>query len=64
MLVLISAGLTSATIASRLGISIKTVESRRQTLYSKLGVQNQPAAVAIAIRKGLIGPGMAVPGRD
>ncbi len=54
VLALISGGLTTSLIAERLGISVKTVEGRRQTLFAKLGVQNQSQAVAVAMRAGLL----------
>jgi DNA-binding NarL/FixJ family response regulator len=57
VLALISGGLTSAQMAARLGISVKTVEGRRQSLFAKLGVQNQSHAIAVAIRTGLLGSG-------
>jgi DNA-binding CsgD family transcriptional regulator len=56
VLALIGGGLTTSQIADRLGISSKTVEGKRQSLFTKLGVQNQSAAVSIAIRTGLLGP--------
>ena len=59
VLVLIGAGLTTVQIGHRLGISAKTVESRRQSLYRKLGVQNQSAAVSVAMRTGLLGTSMS-----
>ena len=62
VLALISGGLTSPQIAERMGISAKTVESKRQALFAKLGVQNQSAAVAAAIRRGLLGAGSPHPG--
>jgi DNA-binding CsgD family transcriptional regulator len=62
VLALISAGMTTAQIADRLGISAKTVEGKRQTLYSKLGVQSQSSAVSVAIRTGLLGAGVTSPG--
>jgi DNA-binding CsgD family transcriptional regulator len=55
VLALISGGSTTQQIADRLGISIKTVENRRQSLFTKLGVQNQSHAVAVAMRAGLLG---------
>jgi DNA-binding NarL/FixJ family response regulator len=57
VLILISGGLTTMQIASRLGISAKTVENHKQALFSKLGVQNQSHAVAVGLRIGLIGTG-------
>jgi DNA-binding CsgD family transcriptional regulator len=55
VLALISGGLTTQQIAERLGISAKTVESRRQGLFAKLGVQSQSHAVSVAIRAGFLG---------
>jgi DNA-binding NarL/FixJ family response regulator len=55
VLALISGGLTTTQIGERLGISTKTVENRRQSLFAKLGVQNQSHAVAVAMRTGLLG---------
>lgn len=57
ILALIAGGLTTSQIAIRLGIAAKTVENRRQTLFTKLGVQNQSHAVAVAMRTGLLGGG-------
>ncbi len=54
VLALISGGLTTQAIAERLGISTKTVEGRRETLFAKLGVQSQIQAVAVAMRTGLL----------
>ena len=55
VLALISSGLTTGQIAQRLRISAKTVESRRQTMFIKLGVQSQSHAVSVAMRSGLLG---------
>ncbi len=55
VLSLISQGSTTTQIAERLGISIKTVENRRRTLFTKLGVQNQSHALTVAMRNGLLG---------
>lgn len=54
VLELVGSGLTSAAIAGRLGISRKTVENHKQRLFTKLGVQNQAHAVAVAMRNGLL----------
>jgi DNA-binding NarL/FixJ family response regulator len=62
ILALISGGFTTAQMAARLGISAKTIESRRQTLFSKLGVQNQSHAIAVAMRSGLLGIGTGAHG--
>jgi DNA-binding NarL/FixJ family response regulator len=62
ILALISGGFTTAQMAARLGISSKTIESRRQTLFSKLGVQNQSHAIAVAMRSGLLGIGTGAHG--
>jgi DNA-binding NarL/FixJ family response regulator len=55
VLALIGGGLTTRQIAERLGISAKTVESRRQSLFAKLGVQSQSHAVSVGMRSGIIG---------
>jgi len=64
VLALISAGLTTAQIAIRMGISRKTVENRRQSLFAKLGVQNQSHAIAVAIRTGVLGSAPVARGRS
>ena len=55
VLALIGTGATSAEIGARLGISAKTVEGRRQSIYAKLGVQNQAGALSVALRSGALG---------
>jgi DNA-binding NarL/FixJ family response regulator len=57
VLALISGGMTTAQIAVRLGISPKTVENRRQSLFVKLGVQSQSHAITVAMRTGLLRSG-------
>jgi DNA-binding CsgD family transcriptional regulator len=61
VLTLISGGLTTQQIGDRLGLSVKTVESHRERLFTKLGVQNQSHAVSLAIRKGLLGGNLRKP---
>jgi DNA-binding CsgD family transcriptional regulator len=53
---LIAAGHTSKTIATQLDISPHTVESHKQRVFRRLGVQNQAQAVAVALRLGLLSP--------
>jgi DNA-binding NarL/FixJ family response regulator len=55
VLALISGGSTTAQIATRLGLSVKTVENRMQSLYGKLNVQNRSSAIAVAMGSGLLG---------
>jgi DNA-binding NarL/FixJ family response regulator len=52
----IGAGATTRAVAESLGISAKTVEHHKQRIFTKLGVQNQAHAVALAIRMGLLSP--------
>jgi DNA-binding NarL/FixJ family response regulator len=49
-------GATSATIAGKLGLSPKTVDTYRSRLTEKLGVQNLPELVRFAIKHGLTPP--------
>ena len=51
---LIGAGLSGPEIAARLGISRKTVDSHKQRMFTKLGVQSQAHAVAVAVRTGFL----------
>ena len=50
----IGAGSTTRLVAQAMGISPKTVENHKQRIFSKLGVQNQAHAVAVAMRQGLL----------
>jgi DNA-binding NarL/FixJ family response regulator len=60
----IGTGATTRSAAEVMGISPKTVENHKQRIFSKLGVQNQAHAVAVALRHGLLTPaGPARPGR-
>jgi DNA-binding CsgD family transcriptional regulator len=55
VLMLIVTGLTTAEIAYRLGVKATTVSTLVGRIFNKLGVNNRPAAVAIALRSGLCG---------
>ena len=50
----ISQGETAAVIAQLLGVSTPTVKSHIQNLYTKLGVNDRGAAVAVGLRRGII----------
>ncbi len=52
----IGTGATTRSVAEVMGISPKTVENHKQRIFSKLGVQNQAHAVAVALRQGLLTP--------
>jgi len=54
VLVMIADGLSAPDIAGRLTLSTATIKSHQQTLYEKLGVSDRAAAVATAIRRGLL----------
>lgn len=47
-------GLSRAQIGRRLHISPATVKTHLAQVYGKLGVSGQPAAVALAIRRGIV----------
>ena len=54
VLLLISSGLTAPAIAARLVVSVPTVKTHMASLYAKLGVSDRAAAVAEAMRRGLL----------
>ena len=54
MLQLSSEGLSGPAIATRLGISPATVKTHFENIYAKYDVPDRVAAVAKAIRAGLI----------
>lgn len=56
ILELVGHGLKAREIAEKLGITTKTVESHKQRIFAKLGVQNQAHAVSIAVRAGVLRP--------
>ena len=51
---LIGQGLDNATIASRLGISKRTVETHVSRIYNKLDLEGRAQAVLLAVRQGLV----------
>ncbi len=53
---LIAAGLTSKEIASRLSISVKTVETHRARIMQKLGVRKSADVIRYALTAGLAPP--------
>ena len=62
VLTLIAEGHTAAEVAQQLGISPKTVENRKQSIFAKLDVQNQAHAVAVALRSGILAPRLTASG--
>jgi len=52
VLQLLAEGLSNRTIAQQLGISVKTVESYRGSMMSKLGLSNKTELVRFAFRQG------------
>ena len=53
---LVCDGLTSADIATRLGISARTVETHRASLMRKFAVETPAALIRQALRRGLLPP--------
>ena len=56
ILQLIAEGLSSKEVATRLSISVRTVESHRSAVMGKLGVHKVAGLVRFAIREGMISP--------
>jgi two-component system nitrate/nitrite response regulator NarL len=56
VLVRIAEGNTNKQIADRLGISVRTVETHRENLMRKLGVQGTAALTKWAVSRGLVDP--------
>jgi DNA-binding NarL/FixJ family response regulator len=55
----IGSGATTREMAAAMGISPKTIEKYKHGIFSKLGVQNQTHAVAVALRQGLLDSSVA-----
>jgi DNA-binding NarL/FixJ family response regulator len=56
VLCLIAAGQPNKTIASNLGLSIKTVEKHRQAAMDKLGIHDTASLTRYALERGLVKP--------
>jgi DNA-binding NarL/FixJ family response regulator len=54
ILQLIAEGSSTREIAERLHVSVKTVETHRAQLMSRLGIHDVPGLVRFAIRIGMI----------
>jgi DNA-binding NarL/FixJ family response regulator len=54
VLVMVADGLSTKEIASALGVSIKTIESHRANLMTKLEIRKASGLVRVAIQEGLI----------
>jgi DNA-binding NarL/FixJ family response regulator len=57
VLQLIAEGNSTKTIAAKLAVSVKTVESHRANLMQRLGIHDVPGLVRYAIRTGIVGSG-------
>jgi two-component system nitrate/nitrite response regulator NarL len=53
---LLAAGLSTVSIARRLGVSATTIRSHVQAVLTKLGVHSRLEAASVAIRHGLVDP--------
>jgi DNA-binding NarL/FixJ family response regulator len=51
---ILSEGTSSETVATELGIPVRTLQRRISTIKTRLGAPSTIAAVVIAIRRGLI----------
>lgn len=54
ILLLIKEGLSNPEIASKLVLSIKTIENHTRNLFIKLGAKNRTEAVVIAVKHKVI----------
>jgi two-component system response regulator NreC len=54
VLILIAEGLSNQDIASRLDISVRTVERHRENIMARLNLHSRTDLVKYALRKGLI----------
>ncbi len=54
VLILVSQGHTNQAVADKLDVSVKTIESYRARLMSKLGLQNRAELTRLAIDSGLL----------
>ena len=59
----IAGGLSNKEIASELGISVRTVESHRDSLMKKTGLRNVAALTRLALESGLVPPSGESPTR-
>lgn len=57
VLVYVAQGYTSQQIAERLFLSVKTIESYRSRLMTKLNLRDRAALTQLAIEQGILGPG-------
>jgi DNA-binding NarL/FixJ family response regulator len=56
ILQLVAEGRSSKEIAGLLGVAVKTVETHRSQLMSRLGIRDLPGLVRYAIRAGIVAP--------
>jgi DNA-binding NarL/FixJ family response regulator len=54
VLKLVTAGLTNREIASRLGVSARTIDAHLRSIYGKLGVASRSEATRYALERRLV----------
>jgi DNA-binding NarL/FixJ family response regulator len=62
VLELVAQGYTNQQIASRFGVSVKTIETHRARLTEKLGLRSRAELVRYALDSGLLAPPGDAPG--
>jgi two-component system nitrate/nitrite response regulator NarL len=60
----VARGLSNKEIAAELGISVRTVESHRDSLMRKTGLRNAAALIRYALESGLVASSGELPGRS
>jgi DNA-binding NarL/FixJ family response regulator len=60
----VARGLSNKEIAAELGISVRTVESHRDSLMRKTGLRNAAALTRYALESGLVASSGELPGRS
>jgi DNA-binding NarL/FixJ family response regulator len=57
----VAEGFTNAQVAEELGLGVKSVETYRSRIMTKLGLSGRVALVRFALECGILAPGRSVP---